>query len=82
MVIGNCAQLYCQTQVCIKNKDTCLVWNKSDWSMDEPVVDNRPLGLLINLRYTFYHLDRLKNSKTLYGRGELYTAVISCTIVY
>ena len=50
--------------------------------MDEPVVDNRPLGLLINLRYTFYHLDRLKNSKTLYGHGELYTAVISCTIVY
>ena len=57
-ICGN-GELYtaiCRAQLCIKNKGTSLVSNQSPWNIDEPVADNRPLGLLINLRNKLYHL--------------------------
>ena len=50
MDMGNFTQLYWYAQLSIKNKDTGLVWNQSDWNMDELVGDNRPLRFLINLK--------------------------------
>ena len=54
-------------------KETSLVLNITDWNVDQPVADNRNLVFLNNLRLRgkFYHLERLKKSKQLYGHSAV-----------
>ena len=53
-----------------------------DWNINEPVANNITLGLLINLRIIFYHLEVLHNFKQFCLHEYQYTAVLSCIIVY